>query len=215
MVEIVAKREGPLDLLAPTRGVGAAVELSVAPPRAKFALRCRADVVAAAGQAFGLVLPREACRAALAGDRAALWLGPDEWLLFAAERDAEAIAGELAAALSGTHHSLVDVSHRSCGFTVGGAQAATLINHGCPLDLSHASFAVGMCTRTLFEKAEVILWRTEKHAYHIEIERSYAPYVWNVLIEAREEFDSRANDPPAGHHQPRHVSTLNPRTVRP
>jgi sarcosine oxidase subunit gamma len=188
MVEILAQRQGPLDRLAGTPAAGAAVELSAAPPRAKFALRCRADAVAAAGQVFGIALPREACRAAIAGDRAALWLGPDEWLLFAAERDAGAIAGELAAALGGTHHSLVDVGHRSCGFTVRGAQAATVINHGCPLDLSHASFAVGMCTRTLFEKAEIILWRTDKHTYHVEIERSYAPYVWNMLIEAREEF---------------------------
>jgi len=187
MGEVLAKRQGPLDLLA-TRGAGAAVALSVAPPSAKFALRCRADAVAAAGQAFGLALPQEACRAAVAGDRAALWLGPDEWLLFAKERDAEAIAGAFAAALGGTHHSLVDVGHRSCGFTVHGAQAATLINHGCPLDLSQASFAIGMCTRTLFEKAEIILWRTDKHTYHVEIERSYAPYVWNMLIEAREEF---------------------------
>jgi len=188
MVEMLAKRQGPLDLLTATRGVVVAVELSVVPPRAKFALRCRADAVAAAGQAFGVALPREACRAAVAEDRAALWLGPDEWLLFAAERDAEAIAGALVTALGGTHHSLVDVGHRSCGFTVHGAQAATLINHGCPLDLSPASFAIGMCTRTLFEKAEIILWRTAEQTYHLEIERSYAPYVWNMLIEAREEF---------------------------
>ena len=45
-----------------------------------------------------------------------------------------------------------------------------------------------MCTRTLFEKAEIILWRVDKHTYHVEIERSFAPYVWNMLIEAREEF---------------------------
>jgi sarcosine oxidase subunit gamma len=45
-----------------------------------------------------------------------------------------------------------------------------------------------MCTRTLFEKAEIILWRVDEHTYHVEIERSFAPYVWNMLIEAREEF---------------------------
>ena len=188
MVEILAKRQGPLDHLAGAPAAGAAVELSAAPSLAKFALRCRADAVAAAGQTFGTALPHEACRATVTGDRAALWLGPDEWLLFAAERDADAIVDQLAAALGGTHHSLVDVSHRSCGFTVRGAQVPTVINHGCPLDLSHASFAVGMCTRTLFEKAEIILWRVDEHTYHVEIERSFAPYVWNMLIEVREEF---------------------------
>lgn len=188
MVEILARRQGPLDLLAGTRRVGAAVELSVAPPRAKLVLRCRPDAAAAAGRTFGVVLPREPCRAAVAGNRAALWLGPDEWLLLAEEGDAEAIADRIEIALAATHHSCVDVSHRSCGFAVKGPYATTVVNHGCPLDLSHSSFPDGMCTRTLFEKAEVILWHVEKHTYHVEIERSFAPYVWNMFIEVREEF---------------------------
>jgi sarcosine oxidase subunit gamma len=188
MVELSAMRQGPLDRLAGAQPVSMAAELSVAAPRAKFALRCRPDEAAAAGKAFGLALPHEACRAAVAGDRASLWLGPDEWLLFAAPADADVIAGELAAALGGTHHSLLDVSHRSCGCTVQGPQATTLINHGCPLDLSHMAFPVGMCTRTLFEKAGIILWRTDPHRYHVEIERSFAPYIWNMLIAAREEL---------------------------
>jgi sarcosine oxidase subunit gamma len=188
MVEILARRQGPLDLLAGTQGIGAAVELSVAPPRAKLVLRLRPDAAAAAGRTFGIMPPHEACRAAALGTRAALWLGPDEWLLLAEEGDAEAIAGQIEAALAGTDHSCVDVSHRSCGLVVKGPQAATVLNHGCPLDLSRASFPVGMCTRTLFEKAEIVLWRVEKHTYHVEIDRSFASYVWNMLIEVREEF---------------------------
>jgi len=188
MTEAFVRRQGPLDLLAGPRGTGAAVELSVARPRAKFSLRCRPETAATAGRTFGIALPDKACTAAVAGDRAALWLGPDEWLLLAAEHDAEAIVGQTAAALGGRHYSLVDVSHRSCGFATQGPHAATLINHGCPLDLSLASFPVGACTRTLFEKAEIILWRVEEHTYHVEIERSFAPYVWNMLIDAREEF---------------------------
>jgi sarcosine oxidase subunit gamma len=188
MAEILTTRQGPLDRLAGMLTACAVAELSHAPPRAKFSLRCRPETVAAAGRAFGVLLPLDACRATVAEDRAALWLGPDEWLLLAAEGDADAIASQMAAALAGTHHALVDLGHRSCGFAVQGAQAATLINHGCPLDLSHASFPVGMCTRTLFEKAEIILWRVGMHTYHVEIERSFAPYVWAMLIEARGEF---------------------------
>jgi sarcosine oxidase subunit gamma len=188
MVEILARRQGPLDLLAGTRSVGAAVELSVAPLRARLILRSRPDAAAAAGRTFGILLPHEACRAAVGGNRAALWLGPDEWLLLAEESDAEAIVDQIEAALAGMHHSCVNVSHRTCGVVVKGLQAAAVLNHGCPLDLSDASFPVGMCTRTLFEKAEIILWRVEKHTYHVEVERSFAPYVWNMLIEAREEF---------------------------
>lgn len=88
------------------------------------------------------------------------------------------------------YHSLVDASHRSVGILVNGPLAPTLINHGCPLDLSHTAFPVGMCTRTLFEKAEITLWRRELHTYHVEIERSFAQYVWNMLVAAPGEFAS-------------------------
>jgi sarcosine oxidase, subunit gamma len=188
MLDVSAMRQGPLDRLAGEVRPGAAVELSHLPPRARFVLRCRPDSVAAAGQAFGVALPSEACRAAVSASRAALWLGPDEWLLLAVPDDAAAIMHQFSVALAGTPHSLVDVSHRSAAIAVKGAQAATLINHGCALDLAHAAFPVGTCTRTLFEKAEVVLWRMEEHTYHVEIERSFAPYVWLMLIEAREDL---------------------------
>src|SRR5215211_4024284 len=115
MVRILARRQGSLDLLADTRGIGSAAELSLAPPSAKLVLRCRPDGAAAAGRIFGIALPHEGCRASVGGDRAALWLGPDEWLLFAAEGDAAAIAGKIETALTGMTHSCLDVSHRSCG----------------------------------------------------------------------------------------------------
>jgi len=188
MLDVSAMRQGPLDRLAGEVRPGAAVDLSLLPPRARFVLRCRPESVAAAGQAFGVTLPREACRTAVSGSRAALWLGPDEWLLLAAPDDAAAIVQQFSGALAAAPHALVDVSHRSAAIAVKGAQAAALINHGCALDLAHAAFPVGTCTRTLFEKAEITLWRTEEHTYHVEIERSFAPYVWLVLIEAREDL---------------------------
>lgn len=203
MLDLSTMRQGPLDSLTNAARPCAAAELHLAPPRAKFALRCSADAVAAAGQCFGFALPSTACCAAVAGTRAALWLGPDEWLLLAAPDDAPEIAGQFPVALARTAHSLVDVSHRSAAFTIQGAQAAALINHGCPLDLSDAAFPIGMCTRTLLEKSEVILWRVEEHTYHVEIERSFAPYVWHMLIAAREEHMTVA---PATRPRPHQIS---------
>jgi sarcosine oxidase subunit gamma len=188
MLEVSAMRQGPIDFLAVEVRAHSGVELSLLPSRAKFVLRCRPDSLAAAGRACALTLPVTACRAAVNGSRAALWLGPDEWLLLAAPEDAVGLVDQFSAALLCAPHSLVDVSHRSAAIAVKGVQAATLINHGCALDLAHAAFPAGMCTRTLFEKAEIILWHTEEHTYHVEIERSFAPYVWRMLIEAREDF---------------------------
>ena len=135
---------------------------------------------------MGVALSPSVGCAAAAESLAALCLGPDEWLLIAPPSDAPTIARQLETALAAEPHSLVDVSHRSAAILVGGTQAATLLSHGCPLDLSDKAFAVGACTRTLFEKVEIILWRKGASLYHVDTERSFAPYLWNILTEARE-----------------------------
>ena len=112
--------------------------------------------------------------------RAALWLGPDEWLLIA-EDEAEGLGEALEAALAGVAHALIDVSHRQCAIELAGPGAARLINAGCPLDLDLSAFPVGMVARTLLLKAEIMLWRREAERFRLEVARSFAPYVAAVL----------------------------------
>src|SRR5579863_2666693 len=82
------------------------------PPATRYILRGGAAVRATAAQALALQLPANACRAMPDGERAALWLGPDEWLLIAREGSAASLAAALSDALAALPHSLVDVSHR-------------------------------------------------------------------------------------------------------
>ena len=87
-------------------------------------------------------------------------------------------------ALEGLPHSLVDVSHRQVGLLVHGPQSVLLLESGCPLDLDLRAFPVGMCTRTMLAKAEVVLWRPAAEEFHLEVWRSFAPYVTQFLAEA-------------------------------
>ncbi|HUO96412.1 MAG TPA: sarcosine oxidase subunit gamma family protein [Steroidobacteraceae bacterium] len=153
------------------------------PAATRFSLRGGDEARLAASRAFGVELPASACRAASAGGRSALWLGPDEHLLIAPEPEGPALAAALAAALAVVPHSLVDVSHRQVAFAVQGPHAEWLLGSGCPLDLDVGAFPVGMCTRTVFVKAEVLLWRTARDAFRIEVWRSFAEYVVAHLAE--------------------------------
>lgn len=159
-------------------------ELRTLAPAARFIFQGGPAARAAAGQAFGVTLPEEPCRATAAGDRAALWLGPDEHLLLAPAGDAEMIATQVASTLSTIPHSLVDVSQRQVALQLSGPDASELLNSGCPLDLDPAEFEPGMCTRTIIGKAEAILWRKAATEYHLEIWRSFAGYVVDWLQEA-------------------------------
>ncbi len=154
------------------------------PAATRFILQCGKDARERAGQAFGLPIPEAACRAETAAGRSALWLGPDERLLLAPEGAEESVAAALANALAGTAHSLVDVSHRQVALSVAGPRARDLLAHGCPLDLDDAAFPVGMCTRTVLARAEVVLWRRSPEEYHLESGRSFSGYVLGWLKEA-------------------------------
>lgn len=175
----------PLDLLA----VPGSAALAALPPAARFILRGRPGAVEAAAPAFGAALPQLACRAATAREgRAALWLGPDEWLLLAPPGDGPALATALERAMDGHPHSLVDVSSRQVGIEVSGPDAPAALNAGCPLDLDPSAFPVGACTRTVLAKAEIVLWRTAPDTFRVEGWRSFAAYVWAFLVEASREF---------------------------
>lgn len=157
------------------------ITLADAPPSARFILRGREEALAAATAPLGTPLPRTACRAATAGSLAALWLGPDEFLLLAPEAAGPALAARLAAALDGKPHALVDVGHRQDGLVLSGPAATAVLNAGCPLDFDPAAFPLGMCTRTVLAKSEIVLWRQGAERFWIETMRSFLPYVRGVL----------------------------------
>jgi sarcosine oxidase, subunit gamma len=158
------------------------------PPAARFILRGAPAVVTRAGASMGLVIEQTPCRASQAAAFAALWLGPDEYLLLAPEAEERARARALSEALDALPHSLVDVSHRQVGLEIAGPHAADILNSGCPLDLDRAAFPIGMCTRTVLAKAEIVLWRTASEVFRIEVWRSFTDYVVRFLNEAADEF---------------------------
>ena len=178
-------------------------------PAERYILRGGPQVMAAAGKALGLEISSVACRAATNGragevdpaatdistaaapggsgaPAAALWLGPDEQILLGA--NGSDIAAALAPVLRDLPHSLVDISHRQTALEISGPHATTLLSTGCPLDLDPSAFPVGMCTRTVLAKAEIILWRTSETVFHIEVWRSFAAYVSAFLAEAAREI---------------------------
>lgn len=168
--------------------------LKTLPQAARWVLHGDARVRALAAPIWGVGFPEAACRAVVSGTRATLWLGPDEHLLLdfalgdAGADTSRALAGALERATAEAGHALVDVSHRQFALEVRGVHAETILSGGCPLDLDISEFPVGMCTRTVFAKADITLWRTRDDAFHVEVWRSFAGYVGGSLREIAREF---------------------------
>jgi sarcosine oxidase, subunit gamma len=164
--------------------------LSVLPDAAKFVFRGRASSWAAMGEAFGMELPQIVNRFSQSGNRKVCCLGPDEWLLEAVGEDPAGLYPALSPSVASHACSLVDVSHRSDGLEITGMMSEYILNHGCPLDLTERQFPVGMCTRTILGKSPIVLSRTERATFQIDVWRSFSTYVWALLDEARQELRS-------------------------
>jgi sarcosine oxidase subunit gamma len=181
MAELAARRRTP--------AVAATAGLRLLPPSARFILRADARAISVAGAAIGIDVDPAPCRASQGETCAALWLGPDEYLLLAAAVEARALAFSLDDVMQGEQHSLVEVSHRQTALEISGPRAAEILNSGCPLDLDLTAFPIGMCTRTVFAKAEIVLWRTAADVFHLEVWRSFTAYVARFLSEVAREYE--------------------------
>ena len=156
---------------------GAGATITELPPATRISLRL-ADRDAATA-ALGLDLPSRIGTRAVAGERSALCLGPDEWVIEAPEADGAALAALLAELAARIPLSAVEVSDREVTWRLDGPAVLDLLATGCPLDL--ARMPTGGGTRTVFDTAQVVLTREAEDRFHLTVWRSFAPHVRALL----------------------------------
>lgn len=162
----------------------APVQIEELPADARFSLRVRPDHRAALAQALGLDLPTRIGDRAATHGREALCLGPDEWLILAPE--AAPLIDDAASVYARAPHSLTEISDREITLRLTGPQVLDLLATGCPRDI--AALADGRGCRTVFDSATVTLWRDGPSDFRIDIWRSFAPHVRNLIGQAETEL---------------------------
>ena len=50
------------------------------------------------------------------------------------------------------------------------------------------SFRCPACTRTILAKSEIVLWRRANEQFHVEVWRSFVPYLTGFLAAVEKEF---------------------------
>ena len=165
--------DGPVHLVERT-GLGAVIVRGAGPV-----------FMETAGRVLGVALPREPNTTQDNGRILVLWLGPDEWLLRLPVKVAEVATAALRLRLAEEPAAVVDVSDRGCLLRLSGAPARNVLGHGCPLDLHPRVFRPGLCARSRFGKAPVLIHQVDdRPTYDLETPRSFARYLWDCLVEA-------------------------------
>lgn len=175
----------------------AQVFLGERPHRAQINVRGEtgdAGFLAAVSESVGVALPVQPNTVGTGAGLAALWLGPNEWLIVGSPGREGGLAARLRDALAGRHAAVTDVSEARTIILVAGPKARDLLSKGTPLDLHPRVFAVGQCAQTALAKANVVLRPTdEAHRsggplFEVYILNSFADYLFTWLERAGAEY---------------------------
>ena len=147
----------------------------------------------AVGRVLDLLLPGEPCGSARKGQLAALWLGPDQWLLTCPRDEVGSLLSALRDALADVHSAITDVSDARIALRLAGPSARDVLAKGCPLDLHPRAFAAGSCAQSLLAKAAVLVHLVDDDpargpAFDVYVARSFTHYLWMWLEDAGREY---------------------------
>jgi len=98
------------------------------------------------------------------------------------QHSAGALEAALRAELAGQHFAVTDVSSNYTILNLSGPRVRELLAQGCPLDLHPRAFRPGQSAGSVFFKASIWLWQTEKApVYEVLVRNSFCAYVWLML----------------------------------
>ncbi len=135
---------------------------------------------AAVDEAVGLSIPSPLSMIANESDRA-VWMSPDELLLFCDYADVNAAVARVSEQLFGAHHMALNVSDARAVIRLTGKRVGEVLAKGAPCDCSDHGFPVGMARRTHLAGLAVAFWRLEQDVWEIVALRSYAHHLMTWL----------------------------------
>ncbi|MFC3180008.1 sarcosine oxidase subunit gamma [Cypionkella sinensis] len=113
-----------------------------------------------------------------AGERAAGWMSPDEYLLILPYGETDAALAKIASVLKGQHHLAVTLSDARAVFRIEGAKADQVLSKLSPVDF--ATLGPKELRRTRAAQVAAAFWR-DGDGFSLVCFRSVAAYVMGLL----------------------------------
>ena len=167
--------------------------------------------MSAVASAIGAALPVTPNTWIAAPGAHALWQAYDEWLLVTPDGKQAALASTLRRSLADWHFALTDMSDLRAAFELTGPRARDVLQKGCAVDLHPRAFGAGTCVQTALARVRVTLRQMDATpVYQALVDRSYARYLWDWLLDAALEY-VQLRPPPSQPRMPiRGVASIPP-----
>jgi len=148
------------------------------------------EFISAVGKSLNIFLPTEANTATQSDKLTALWLSPDEWMIFSNEPIDENINNYEIEILLNKNISklnlgaITDVTDQFVMINLKGNKIYELFQSGSPFNFNDFQNKKGAVTQTILTKIDVIIHNQDKSAVNMFVRRSFSQHLFSWMNDA-------------------------------
>tara|TARA_B100000686_G_scaffold232425_1_gene240036 strand:+ start:73 stop:621 length:549 start_codon:yes stop_codon:yes gene_type:complete len=159
------------------------LELKINEPKTKINLRGKKkDFFTKAGKILSLILPTEANTSSSNEKFNALWLSPDEWLLYFDDDDKNEIFLDLYNEISKLNYgAITDVSNQWVCFNLKGDKIYDLLSAGSPFNFNVFKIKKNKTTQTLLNHIDVTINQKQSNEIDLFVRRSFSEHLYSWI----------------------------------
>ena len=155
------------------------LELNLVEPIHKLNLRGKnRDFFTKAGKILSIMLPTESNTSATIKNISALWLSPDEWMIYGKDIDKNlmlSLDSEISKLNLG---SVTDVSDQWVLINMNGKNVFEILSKGSPFDFNKFKTPKNVVVQTLLNHVDVILHHNDTNNVDLFVRKSFSEHLW-------------------------------------
>ena len=139
------------------------------------------------GKNLNMILPTEANTSSTSDKLTAIWLSPDEWMIFSNEiinknTNKYELYELLFNSISKTNlGAVVDVTDQFVQLELKGKNIYEIFSAGCPFNFNEFKDKIGSTTQTILNHMDIILHHKDKNYVNLFVRRSFSKHLWSWL----------------------------------
>ena len=148
------------------------------------------EFISAVGKSLNILLPTEANTSAQSDKLTALWLSPDEWMIFSNETVDESTNNYEIEELLNKNISklnlgaITDVTDQFVMIGLKGNKIYELFQSGSPFNFNDFQNKKGAVTQTILTKIDIIVHNQDKNTVNLFVRRSFSEHLFSWMNDA-------------------------------
>ena len=145
------------------------------------------EFLSALGKSLNMVLPTKANTSTQSENLTALWLSPDEWMIFSNvvveentnTYDTETLLNKNICKLN--LGAVIDVTDQYVRISLKGDKIYDLFQNGSPYNFNEFRYKIGSVTQTIIAKVDVIIHNQNQNEVNLFVRRSFSEHLFSWM----------------------------------